>query len=52
MMEGNFKSDTKVCLKELVLKLKHFGFHATFVDLDIIMSNIKISKLCNKHDVL
>lgn len=52
MMEGNFKSHTKICLKELVLKLKHFGFHATFVDLDIIISNIKISKLCNKHDFL
>ena len=52
-MEENFKSHLKklIYLKKLVLKLEHSGSHATFLNLNITISNGKIStELYNKCD--
>ena len=49
---GEFqKSFKEIYLKELVLKLEHSGSHTTFRNLNITISNGKIStKLYNKYD--
>ena len=53
MIEENLKSHKEIYPMELVLKVEHSGSHATFLDLDIIISNDKMStKLYDKRDDL